>query len=635
MVQLSLLVLSVCGVISISGQEPPQEVSILKQINRVNEDGSYTFGYEAADGSFKIETRDVLGNVKGMFGFIDETGELKRVSYTASNGTGFQASGNIGNSPSDKVVPSSGYTTVRSETSHSDTTSRRPILILRHGNNPTQGPVIQHIPRRTLITTTAQPQTSTTPAYGEYINGRRPHPATEPTPAPVTEVSEVTEPPQTNAAPLKRILVTRRPLDDKTSRGKGGNSLRRQLISEQISRSEDAPDVYSGGEAIPRLVPPQALNPPQAHLLATLNPQLAAVYRNQLLAQNGLRPDPLPPYVQPDYLNPDPLYDPRQTYPSIPLPIDRNRFLQAPAFPQPYPIPGVISTKLRQPASIVEDQEFPAPNSQDRRKLKPNGRIPPPIPVRPIYQEQEDIQPPPSVFTRTNYQTLRDELMDYLLQYLQYRSNRVNPLLLNDYPPQYPSPGYPGYPYPNQLPVGYPNPYFNAGYINPYANPNLIYSRQGFINPNYPYPPLPPFANQNYPLPQNLPFVNPNIQYSQQYYSGQQTIPARRYQPLPSPQQTALQNSVRPTQATTESGDYQLPPADLLRMFISGGMTTPAYDPTRQSPSESYSSTTSTTPRPVQRQKQPVRNIQILGAESKLSAATVKPPEDEMEMQSR
>ncbi|XP_049855021.1 uncharacterized protein LOC126335611 isoform X2 [Schistocerca gregaria] len=67
-----------------------EQVAILKQINRVNDDGSYTFGYEAADGSFKIETRDVQGNVKGMFGFIDESGTLKRVSYSASNGTGFQ-----------------------------------------------------------------------------------------------------------------------------------------------------------------------------------------------------------------------------------------------------------------------------------------------------------------------------------------------------------------------------------------------------------------------------------------------------------------------------------------------------------------------------------------------------------------
>lgn len=72
-------------------EDQQREVAIIKQINRVNEDGTYTFGYEAADGSFKIETRDVMGNVKGMFGFVDDQGELKRVSYTASNGTGFQA----------------------------------------------------------------------------------------------------------------------------------------------------------------------------------------------------------------------------------------------------------------------------------------------------------------------------------------------------------------------------------------------------------------------------------------------------------------------------------------------------------------------------------------------------------------
>lgn len=29
-------------------------------------DGSYTYGYEAADGSFKIETKTATGEVKGM-----------------------------------------------------------------------------------------------------------------------------------------------------------------------------------------------------------------------------------------------------------------------------------------------------------------------------------------------------------------------------------------------------------------------------------------------------------------------------------------------------------------------------------------------------------------------------------------
>lgn len=74
-------------------KDKDKDVSILKQINKVNDDGSYTYGYEASDGSFKVETRDVAGNVKGMFGFVDETGRLKRVSYSASNSSGFQAAG--------------------------------------------------------------------------------------------------------------------------------------------------------------------------------------------------------------------------------------------------------------------------------------------------------------------------------------------------------------------------------------------------------------------------------------------------------------------------------------------------------------------------------------------------------------
>ena len=34
-------------------QVEPQ-IAILKQIRKVNDDGSYTFGYEAGDGSFKV-----------------------------------------------------------------------------------------------------------------------------------------------------------------------------------------------------------------------------------------------------------------------------------------------------------------------------------------------------------------------------------------------------------------------------------------------------------------------------------------------------------------------------------------------------------------------------------------------------
>jgi len=46
----------------------------LKQINQVNDDGSYTFGFEAGDGSFRVETKSITGEIKGKYGYIDEFG---------------------------------------------------------------------------------------------------------------------------------------------------------------------------------------------------------------------------------------------------------------------------------------------------------------------------------------------------------------------------------------------------------------------------------------------------------------------------------------------------------------------------------------------------------------------------------
>lgn len=70
----------------------PTPIAILKQINRHNEDGSYTYGYEGADGSFKIETKLATGEVKGKYGYVDETGKVRIVEYGA-NKYGFQPSG--------------------------------------------------------------------------------------------------------------------------------------------------------------------------------------------------------------------------------------------------------------------------------------------------------------------------------------------------------------------------------------------------------------------------------------------------------------------------------------------------------------------------------------------------------------
>ena len=43
---------------------------------RLNDDGSYTYGYEASDGTFKLETRFADGTVQGKYGYIDANGEV-------------------------------------------------------------------------------------------------------------------------------------------------------------------------------------------------------------------------------------------------------------------------------------------------------------------------------------------------------------------------------------------------------------------------------------------------------------------------------------------------------------------------------------------------------------------------------
>lgn len=50
-------------------------VTILKQINQLNGDGSYTFGYEASDGSFRVENMDVDGYITGRYGYVDAYGQ--------------------------------------------------------------------------------------------------------------------------------------------------------------------------------------------------------------------------------------------------------------------------------------------------------------------------------------------------------------------------------------------------------------------------------------------------------------------------------------------------------------------------------------------------------------------------------
>merc|ERR1712154_205254 len=65
-------------------------VPILRYVDTQNVDGSYTYGYEAADGTYKLETRFVDGRVKGKYGYVDPDGNLREASYGAEAGRGFE-----------------------------------------------------------------------------------------------------------------------------------------------------------------------------------------------------------------------------------------------------------------------------------------------------------------------------------------------------------------------------------------------------------------------------------------------------------------------------------------------------------------------------------------------------------------
>ncbi|XP_074108783.1 uncharacterized protein LOC141533679 [Cotesia typhae] len=69
--------------ISSPSKLPP--VQTIRNYNKVNDDGSFTFGYEAADGSFKEETRGTDCVVRGKYGYIDPDGNRREFEYVSGN----------------------------------------------------------------------------------------------------------------------------------------------------------------------------------------------------------------------------------------------------------------------------------------------------------------------------------------------------------------------------------------------------------------------------------------------------------------------------------------------------------------------------------------------------------------------
>ncbi|XP_032681595.1 uncharacterized protein LOC116848994 isoform X2 [Odontomachus brunneus] len=255
------------------------QVAILKQIRKVNEDGSYTYGYEAGDGSFKVESRDVLGNIKGTFGFVDADGEIKRVSYSSSNGTGFKAT---------TVSPLQEHVSVVQSiprVNRTVTSTKKPSIVYATTTTetPTKSSVVQSIPRTrktTTSTTTTTTSTTTTEApktiFGHYLKGTpksRPRFIINGQQRPIVvdegiedEDSQINRPTTDDKSGVyRRIVFAKRPIEhslppisedfvDKEDEAKitTGNTLRRQLHDETTKpnsatdNSDDHSDVYGG-----------------------------------------------------------------------------------------------------------------------------------------------------------------------------------------------------------------------------------------------------------------------------------------------------------------------------------------------------------------------------------------------------
>nr|XP_031834454.1 uncharacterized protein LOC116427814 [Nomia melanderi] len=255
-----------------------QQVAILKQIRKVNEDGSYTYGYEAGDGSFKVESRDVLGNIKGTFGFVDADGEIKRVSYSSSNGTGFKAT---------TVSPLQEHVSVVQSIPRANrtTTTKKPNIVYSSSTEPTtKSSVVQSIPRNRKITTTSTTTTSTTTTeqpksiFGHYLKGTgksRPRFVINGQQRPLVieeegledEDSQINRPStEDKTSNYRRIIFAKRPIDqtlrpisddfvekDEETKVTTGNTLRRQLHDETTksnpiveTSNDDHSDVYGG-----------------------------------------------------------------------------------------------------------------------------------------------------------------------------------------------------------------------------------------------------------------------------------------------------------------------------------------------------------------------------------------------------
>merc|ERR1711997_887482 len=89
----TMCVCKILLVLVVAGQEAwttGSQVPILKFVDTQHTDGSYTYGFQSGDGTYKLETRYPDGRIVGKYGYLDPQGVLREASYGAEAGRGFE-----------------------------------------------------------------------------------------------------------------------------------------------------------------------------------------------------------------------------------------------------------------------------------------------------------------------------------------------------------------------------------------------------------------------------------------------------------------------------------------------------------------------------------------------------------------
>lgn len=648
----------------------PNKLEIIKQIRKINPDGSYTIGYEAEDGTFKIESRDVLGNVKGTYGYIDENGEIKRVSYTANNATGLKtmpldtASEETANVP--RVNRTYSVSTTRRPTPRTNVQSipRRRYPYSDRGNNNNNNNKLGH----EVNSLNSEP--TTTVVYATSLSTPKPVELVRPTLLPFgvkTDNEQFSRPVEIDhiSKVAKNAHMDLKALDDRS-----GTNPRRQLpenenfeTQQQIiygqSAGDDNTHIYGNGPgdvsvrplytstAAPR-VPAAVLAARQraVQLQNIINkspttttervyakpPKRVETERKieqsteansgpvvQIPANNDIHE------VAEDerrYFKERPSYRPREYVRYVPttvLPLaDQRQEYRMPP-PTGFHRPGPEEQFLRETTRASQRQAPPYPEDEqplDYQQVRPSANG---------YQQQTYLNPyGVSPYRSSLYDfpdrplTARD--FERLLQLLIYRHSQVQ-----QYQRGY---GYPGInPYQTPNPSAYPpiggvGGYYGAyqiprpPYYNPYYDPR--YENPAYSNPTSQrqYPPAQPNDPQAGYSQTQAPTTEPD---QNGYYDNSQQrpqVPRRRMYgsrpPLPPmPPYNEADYASNTNQLGAGASDGYLPPnvrEDLLyRMFMLALRSDPGSLP-------AASNIEPTTIAPVTSRK-PVRSVQILGEE--------------------